>query len=156
MSAAARGGGEDRSENIFTAASDFGEAIEMVMLLRRDEPEATVAVVEVSRAFEEIAEIEGRSSRRRKLEGLGDLFARMTALEAKYAAKVLIGEMRHGMSEGLMLEALAKMAGRPVDEVRRMHMLEGDPGRLARSLRPPPPLARPRGCPAGPAPAAPA
>ena len=139
--AAALGGGEDQGEDIFTAASDFGEAIEMVMRLRRDEPEPTLALVEVSRAFEKIAEIEGRSSRRRKLEGLSDLFARMTALEAKYAAKVLIGEMRHGMSEGLMLEALAKMAGRPVDEVRRMHMLEGDVGRLAQSLRQPPNVA---------------
>ena len=139
--AAALGSGEDQGEDIFTAAADFGEAIEMVMRLRRDEPAPTLALAEVSRAFEEIAEIEGRSSRRRKLEGLNDLFARMTALEAKYAAKVLIGEMRHGMSEGLMLEALAKMAGRPVDEVRRMHMLEGDVGRLAQSLRQPPNVA---------------
>jgi DNA ligase 1 len=139
--AAALGGGEDQGEDIFTAAADFGEAIEMVMRLRRDEPAPTLTLAEVSRAFEEIAEIEGRSSRRRKLEGLNDLFARMTALEAKYAAKVLIGEMRHGMSEGLMLEALAKMAGRPVDEVRRMHMLESDVGRLAQSLRQPPNVA---------------
>ena len=77
----------------------------------------------------------------------------MTALEAKYAAKVLIGEMRHGMSEGLMLEALAKMAGRPVDEVRRMHMLEGDVGRLAQCLRQPPHVAaRDAGASAGAAP----
>ena len=141
--AAALGGGEDQGEDIFTAAADFGEAIEMVMRLRRHEPEPTLTLVEVSRAFEEIAEIEGRSARRRKLEGLSALFARMTPLEAKYAAKVLIGEMRHGMSEGLMLEALAKMAGRPVDEVRRMHMLEGDVGRLAQRLRQPPNVAAP-------------
>ena len=139
--AAALGGGEDQGEDIFTAASDFGEAIEMVMRLRRDEPAPTLTLAEVSRAFEEIADVEGRSARRRKLEGLRDLFARMTPLEAKYAAKVLIGEMRHGMSEGLMLEALARMGGRPVDEVRRMHMLEGDVGRLAQGLRQPPDVA---------------
>ncbi len=151
--AAELGGGEDQGEDIFTAAADFGEAIEMVMRLRRDQPEPTLTLTEVSRAFEEIAEIEGRSARRRKLEGLRQLFARMTALEAKYAAKVLIGEMRHGMSEGLMLEALAKMAGRPVDEVRRMHMLEGDVGRLAQSLRQPPHVAaRDAGASAGAAP----
>ncbi|HVB81404.1 MAG TPA: hypothetical protein VNE82_15840, partial [Candidatus Binataceae bacterium] len=132
--AAALGGGEDQGEDIFTAAADFGEAIEMVMRLRPDEPEPALTLIEVSRTFEEIAEVEGRGARRRKLEGLSGLFARMTALEAKYAAKVLIGEMRHGMSEGLMLEALAQMAGRPVDEVRRMHMLESDVGRLAQGL----------------------
>ncbi len=142
--AAALGGGEDQSEDIFTAAADFGEAIEMLMRLRPEEPPPTLTLTEVSRGFEEIAEVEGRGARKRKLEGLGALFARMTPLEAKYAAKVLIGEMRHGMSEGLMLEALAKMGGRPVDEVRRMHMLEGDVGRLAQSLRQPPNVA-PRG-----------
>ena len=142
--AAALGGGEDQSEDIFTAAADFGEAIEMLMRLRPEEPPPTLTLTEVSRGFEEIADVEGRGARKRKLEGLGALFARMTPLEAKYAAKVLIGEMRHGMSEGLMLEALAKMGGRPVDEVRRMHMLEGDVGRLAQSLRQPPNVA-PRG-----------
>ncbi|HTJ09810.1 MAG TPA: hypothetical protein VL393_09035, partial [Candidatus Binataceae bacterium] len=129
--AAALGGGEDQSEDIFTAAADFGEAIEMLMRLRPAEPTPTLTLTEVSRGFEGIADVEGRGARKRKLEGLGALFARMTPLEAKYAAKVLIGEMRHGMSEGLMLEALAKMGGRSVDEVRRMHMLEGDVGRLA-------------------------
>ena len=142
--AAALGGGEDQSEDIFTAAADFGEAIEMLMRLRPAEPPPTLTLTEVSRGFEEIADVEGRGARKRKLEGLGALFARMTPLEAKYAAKVLIGEMRHGMSEGLMLEALAKMGGRPVDEVRRMHMLEGDVGRLAQGLRQPPNVA-PRG-----------
>jgi DNA ligase 1 len=135
--AAALGGGEDQGEDIFTAAADFGEAVEMVMRMRRDEPAPTLTLVEVGRAFEEIAEVEGRGARKRKLDALSVLFARMSPLEAKYAAKVLIGEMRHGMSEGLMLEALAKMAGRPVDAVRRMHMLEGDVGRLAQHLREP-------------------
>lgn len=143
--AAALGGGEDQGEDIFAGAADFGEAIEIVMRLRQDEPRPTLSLAEVSGTFEEIAQIEGRSSRRRKLDALTGLFARMTALEAKYAAKVLIGEMRHGMSEGLLLEALSKMSGRPVTEVRRMHMLEGDVGRLAQSLREPPNAAGERG-----------
>jgi len=136
--AAALGGAEDQSEEIFTAAADFGEAVEMAMLSRSSEPEPTLSLSDVAHGFAEIAEVEGRNSRRRKLDALNALFARMNALEAKYAAKVLIGEMRHGMSEGLLLEALARMSGRPVAEVRRMHMLEGDVGRLAQSLRQPP------------------
>jgi len=139
--AAALGGAADQGEEIFTAAADFGEAVEMAMRLRSSEPEPTLSLSEVARGFAEIAEVAGRNSRRRKLDGLNALFARMTALEAKYAAKVLIGEMRHGMSEGLLLEALARMSDRPVAEVRRMHMLEGDVGRLAQALRRPPEVA---------------
>ncbi len=134
---AAMTGGEDQGEEIFAAATDFGEAIEMLLRLRSAEPEPTLTLGEVERRFSEIAGIEGRNSRRRKLDALRELFERTTTLEGKYLAKVLIGEMRHGMSEGLMLEAIAKMAARPVAEVRRADMLAGDVGRVVRTLRSP-------------------
>ncbi len=130
-------GGADQGEEIFTAAEDFGEAVEMMLRMRPSDPEPTLTISELNRKFAEIAEIEGRSSRGRKLAALRELFERASALEAKYIGKILIREMRHGMSEGLMLEAIAKMADRPVTEVRRIHMLEGDLGRVVRALRDP-------------------
>lgn len=130
-------GGEDQGEEIFAAATDFGEAIEMLLRLRPVDPEPTLTIAEVERCFVEIAAIEGRNSRRRKLDALRDLFERASALEGKYLTKILIREMRHGMSEGLMLEAIAKMASRPVAEVRRANMLSGDVGRVVRALRSP-------------------
>ena len=135
---AAMTGGEDQGEEIFAAATDFGEAIEMLLRLRITDPEPILTLAEVERRFTEIAGIEGRNSRRRKLDALSNLFERASALEGKYLAKVLIGEMRHGMSEGLMLEAIAKMAARPIAEVRRANMLAGDVGRVVRALRLPP------------------
>jgi len=134
---AALTGGEDQGEEIFAAATDFGEAVEMLLKLRPKEPEPTLTIAEVDRRFAELAAIEGRNSRRRKLDALRDLFAGATALEGKYLTKILIREMRHGMSEGLMLEAIARMAGRAPAEVRRMHMLEGDLGRVVHALRSP-------------------
>jgi DNA ligase-1 len=134
---AAMTGGEDQGEDIFAAATDFGEAIEMLLRLRPTEPAPTLTLAEVERRFIEIAGIEGRNSRRHKLDALREMFERATTLEGKYLAKVLIGEMRHGMSEGLMLEAIAKMAARPVAEVRRTNMLAGDVGRVVRALRSP-------------------
>ncbi len=132
---AAMTGGEDRGEEIFAAAEDFGEAIEMLLKLRASEPEPTLTIREVAARFEEIAAIEGPSSRGRKLDALREMFERASALEGKYLTKILIREMRHGMSEGIMLEAIARMAGRPVEEVRRANMLEGDLGRVARAMR---------------------
>lgn len=128
-------GAEDQGEDIFTAAEDFGEAIEMVLRLRAAEPEPSLTITEVDRTFREIAEIEGRRARARKLETLQGLFARASNLEAKFIAKILVREMRHGVSEGILLEAIAKMANRPVAEVRRINMLEGDLGRVVRIVR---------------------
>ncbi|MFZ0890217.1 MAG: hypothetical protein WA005_17380, partial [Candidatus Binataceae bacterium] len=133
--AAELAGGEEAGEEIFAATADFGEAIEMLLRNRSAEPEPTLTVAQVADRFAELAAIEGRHARQRKLAALRDLLARATALEAKYIAKILIREMRHGMSEGLMIEAIAVMADRPAAEVRRIHMLEGDLGRVVRAIR---------------------
>jgi DNA ligase-1 len=125
----------ERGEEIFASAVDFGEAIQMLLRSRPDDPEPTLTIGEVNRRFAEIAAIEGRNSRRRKLDALRDLLARASALEAKYIAKILIREMRHGMNEGVMAEAIAKMAACPIEQVRRALMLEGDVGRVVRELR---------------------
>ncbi len=130
-------GTEDQSEEIFTAAEDFGEAVEMMLKARGADPEPTLTIRELNASFAEIAAIEGRHARKGKLDALRDLFARASGVEAKYIAKILIREMRHGMSEGLMLEAIAKMASRPVAEIRRLHMLEADLGRVVEILRSP-------------------
>src|SRR5713226_2349458 len=130
-------GTEEQGEEIFAAAEDFGEAVEMMLKHRPEEPVPTLTIRELNERFAAIAAHEGRHARNRKLEALRELFERASALEAKYIAKILIREMRHGVSEGLMLEAIAKMASRPVAEVRRIHMLEADLGRVVRLLRSP-------------------
>jgi ATP-dependent DNA ligase I len=135
--AAELAGGADQGEEIFTAAEDFGDAVEMMLKLRGADPEPSLSIAELDRQFHAIADIEGRHARARKLAALRELFERASALEAKYIAKILIREMRHGVSEGLMLEAIARMAARPVAEVRRMHQLEADLGRVVRMLRAP-------------------
>jgi DNA ligase 1 len=128
-------GTEEQGEDIYSSAEDFGDAIGMMLKMRAVEPEPTLTIREVASKFAEIAEIEGRASRARKLAELASLFERATALEGKYLCKILIREMRHGMSEGIMLEAIAKMARRPVAVIRRAHMLEGDLGRVVHDLR---------------------
>jgi len=127
---------DGQGEEIFGAATDFGEAIEILLRRREIEPVPALTLSEVEQRLMEIANIEGPHSRRRKFEVLRGLFERTTALEGKYLAKILISEMRHGMSEGLMLDAIALMAGRPASEVRRAHMLDTDLGRVVRQLHP--------------------
>src|SRR5439155_10008805 len=51
--------------------------------------------------------------------------------EAKYVAKNLIREMRTGAAEGVLLDALALLAGGDRTAVARAHMLEGDLAEVA-------------------------
>jgi DNA ligase-1 len=50
----------------------------------------------------------------------------MTPVEAKYVVKNLIREMRTGVAEGVVLDALALLAGGDRAAVARAHLLEGD------------------------------
>jgi DNA ligase-1 len=86
----------------------------------------------VYRTFEEIAATAGKGSRDRKDALLQGLLERSTPVEAKYLAKVIFQEMRHGVSEGLMLDGIAKAAGVKTKAVRRANQLWGDVGEVAR------------------------
>jgi DNA ligase-1 len=64
-----------------------------------------------------------------------DLLARSDPLTAKYIVKVLGGELRIGLREGLVEAAIAKAFDRPLDEVKWAGMLTGDVGALATPAR---------------------
>ncbi len=54
------------------------------------------------------------------------LLERATALEAKYLIKLMLGDMRIGVKQSLVEEAIAVAAGVSVAEVRHAGMLEAD------------------------------
>lgn len=66
-----------------------------------------------------------RATRRRLLDGL---FSRLTAPERQFLAALMLGELRQGALQGVMVEAVAKAAGVRASEVRRAAMLTGELG----------------------------
>ena len=93
--------------------------------------EPPLTLLDVYETFEEIAETMGPGSRGKKEGLLRSLLARAEPLEAKYIVKDILGEMRHGVSEGMMLEAISLAAGAEKEAVRRANMLCGDLGAVA-------------------------
>ncbi len=55
-----------------------------------------------------------------------NLLRRATPLEAKYLLKLMLGDMRIGVKQSLVEEAIAVAANAPVEAVRRAVMLEAD------------------------------
>src|SRR6185295_15504332 len=95
--------------------------------------EPTLTLAEVDRAFEEIAGLSGSGSSTARKRILGALFARATADEQEFLARLVIGELRQGALEGVLAEAIARAAGVSATAVRRALMLAGDPGVVARA-----------------------
>src|SRR5437867_11270960 len=85
-------------------------------------------LADVVKAFDAIAATRGVAP---KGEVLRDLLARASAEEARYLVKIVSGETRIGLREGLLEEAIARAFARDRDAVGRAHMLTGDIGETA-------------------------
>ena len=89
------------------------------------ETEPTLGVLDVDRAFSEIAVIAGRGSKAHREESLRRVLARATAIEQRLLLQLLGGELRQGALTGVMVEAIARAASVPASAVRRALMLSG-------------------------------
>jgi DNA ligase-1 len=84
-----------------------------------------LGVLEVEGAFREIAATRGPAAK----TGLArDLLSRATPLEAKYIVKIMTGDLRIGLKESLVEEAITRAYGGTLAEVQRANMLLGDIG----------------------------
>ena len=115
-----------KEESELTAAyrqhGDLG-AVAAAVLPNRAADEITLAAVE--EAFRSIAKAKGPSARGAIVR---DLLSRSTPLEAKYIIKIITGDLRIGLKESLVEEAIAKAYESPVVGVQRANMLLGDIG----------------------------
>src|SRR5688572_26292720 len=94
----------------------------------------TLELRDVDHAFAELQAVRGKKSGAERQRLLTELFARATADEQRFLGALVIGEVRHGALEGVMVEALAKATNAPADRVRRAAMLAGDLGAVANAL----------------------
>jgi DNA ligase 1 len=89
-----------------------------------------LTILEVDDAFRQIAAARGSAA---KAALVRDLLERARPLEAKYIAKIMTGDLRIGLKESLVEEAIAKAYDATLAEVQRANMLLGDIGETLKS-----------------------
>ena len=91
-------------------------------------PEPRLTLTDIDEALVAYAQAAGAGSGQRRAQILGDLLRRATAREQGFLRKLLVGELRQGALEGLLVEGAAKAAKLPAGDIRRARMLSGDVG----------------------------
>jgi ATP-dependent DNA ligase len=86
-------------------------------------------VLEVSVTFRQIASARGSAAKNALVR---NLLTRATPLETKYILKIITGDLRIGLKESLVEEAIAKAYGGTLADVQRANMLLGDIGETLR------------------------
>ena len=111
--------GETRQGKLGIAYATLGEA------RSAGARSASLDLRAVDGALDAIARTKGKGSAAERARSLGELFARATRAEQDFLVRLLVGELRQGALEGVMVDAIAEAAALPVADVRRAAMYAG-------------------------------
>ncbi len=130
----------DLFRQAMASTGDIGSATKII--LENSKPkkqtqltQTCLTLTEVRRAFGAIAQAQGSGSRTKKERLITTLMSQATPVEAKYLVKIFTGEMRTGLNEGLMEQAVALAFDVPLPTVQHAGMVLGDIGEVAETLK---------------------
>jgi ATP-dependent DNA ligase I len=93
----------------------------------------TLSLGEVDSAFSQLKSTKGKGSAARRSDLLRNLFRKATPEEQDFLARLVVGELRQGALEGVMLDAVAAAANLPPAEIRRAATFAGSVAPVARA-----------------------
>jgi DNA ligase-1 len=144
--ALARAGGQNVSaEDVEDRVADVGEigAVAAALELGGQQglaafgvgAQSALTVAEVADELAAVASASGDGSRDTKVETLFGLFNRAGDDEARYLARIVLSEMRIGVGEGTVRDAIGAAFDVPVDAVERALQVTNDYGHVAEVAR---------------------
>jgi DNA ligase 1 len=108
---------------------DLGSAAFDLLSAREEVVQPTLTIDDVAASFSQMAASHGTAPRQALLR---DLLQCATPLEAKYLIKLMLGDMRIGVKQAQVEEAIAVATERDLTAVRRAVMLLGDLSEVVR------------------------
>jgi DNA ligase-1 len=115
-------------EKISENALDVGDIVEGIYKRWTKYSSKGLSINEVYDNLLSLDKMEGKGAMRYRKAVLKGLLTNMDELEARYLAKVIVGEMRIGVKDGMILEGLATAVDVPLEEIRKGYLLYGDIG----------------------------
>jgi DNA ligase-1 len=113
---------------IYVRLGDAGETAEEAVTKAGHYHEATITLAETESIITRLSETRGIKNKTRLLVVV---LGHATPLEAKYLIKLLAGDLRIGLREGLVEDAIARVFEKPLSQVAKVNMLLGDIGETA-------------------------
>lgn len=124
---------KEKIEDLVRELGDLGLVSEKLIagrsLLTLETEELTIR--RVREIFDEISSLTGEGSRKRKILLLTGLYGVASPKEAKYLTRLIMNEMRLGVGEGIVRDAIAKAFEVNEELVERAYMVTNDLGKVA-------------------------
>ncbi len=126
-------GSDQDLDRAYLKYGDLGSVVGELLTRKRRTPlfVQPLTLVSIDAIFSQLAASSGKGSRQVKLEAMRAVFESADPLEAKYLARIITSDMRVGLKEGLLEDAVAKAFSQSLEAVRRANMLTSDIGAVA-------------------------
>lgn len=116
----------------YVRLGDPGELAAEIIKESKRSVQPTISLAETESLIARLSETRGIKN---KTALLTTVLHHATPLEAKYLVKLLAGDLRIGLREGLVEDAIARVFGRSLEDVAYANMLLGDIGETATRAR---------------------
>src|SRR4030067_3250288 len=124
-----------RIEELVKETGDVGKTAEKAIANRKGHfdlfSEEELSIQDVFSRFLKIADLSGKGSQDAKIKNLQYLFGASKPVEIKYVARLAVEELRIGVGEGIVRNAISEAYDVPSELVERGYMLVNDYGLVA-------------------------
>jgi DNA ligase-1 len=132
------GSSKEEFFKVYVKHGDLGETAEE--LLKKGKAlnpliQEKLTILKVYKTLLKTSEYSGEGSYQSKKNSLLNLFINASPIEAKYLVKIITGELRIGLSEGLLEESLAYALGIPLSNLREKVLILPDLAEVAIKIR---------------------
>jgi DNA ligase-1 len=132
-------GGKKRSDlvSFVNQIGDAGKAVEAFLLLEKTQQShlfssEELTLADVHAIFERMADTGGVRSQKEKMRNIRLLFQNASPLDGRYLTRLMLEELRIGVGEGNVRDAIAKAFSLSPDLITRAHQVKNDLGEVAR------------------------
>ena len=131
-------------ESLIRTTGDIGDTALLILKEKRKnqvtfssflEEQPELSITEVYNRFKVASEASGKGSQDIKIKNLQFLFNSSTPREAKYISRLALEELRIGVGEGVVRDAIAKAFSVPADMVEHAFMVTNDLGIVAATAK---------------------
>ncbi|MEM1688102.1 MAG: ATP-dependent DNA ligase [Nanopusillaceae archaeon] len=128
---------KDKIEEMFIKYGDLGIVAENISLEKRQKVifKKELSIKEVYQVFREIGSLEGEGTIDKKIRLLSNLLIHADPLEAKYIVRLAMGDLKIGVGEGIIIEAIATAYGLNSEGVEMLYSIYNDFGEVIEIIR---------------------
>ena len=128
---------DEEIEKLIREKGDTGLVAEQI-LVKKTQTTLFQEELTVEKVYDNLAKaatLEGKGAQDKKMSYVQELLSNADPLESRYIVKLVLGELRLGVGDGIIRDAIAKAFNVDADLVERAYQLTSDLGEVARTAK---------------------